>query len=102
MVSAESDLGALPLGTASSSKLLCEVLRESRAYMPAQERRTELTKLVDLKHPWSVNSWPFIDAPTPTVTDYWRIPRNGVWMRIYNTSMQARDGKVPPQRTGLG
>lgn len=46
-----------------------------------------LTKLVDLTHPWSVYNWPFIDAPSPTVTDLTRIPRNGVLMRQYTTVM---------------
>jgi len=46
-----------------------------------------LTNLVDLTHPWSVYTWPFIDSPAPTVTDQTRLSRNGVWMRIYTTSM---------------
>jgi len=47
----------------------------------------DLKQMVDLTHPWSVYTWPFMDAPAPEFTDLLRMSRDGVMMRVYRTSM---------------
>jgi kynurenine formamidase len=45
------------------------------------------TKLIDLSHPWSVELWPFIGLPSPTITDLMRVPAQKDLVRQVTTNM---------------